>query len=112
MMSGMPGCKRMAVQRRAMYLACEDLDFVWDEDEVLEFDRLWHAGASIYEIARHFRRDPDEVVILAIDRARQGFIGPRSGGVWGERADKPQQRRAPEEGETRCADSPKSNSNV
>lgn len=67
-----------------LYLACEDLNFSWDERNVLEFDRLWSEGKGLFEIAEIFNRDPDEVAILVIDRARQGIIKPRKGGLWGE----------------------------
>ena len=44
---------------------------------------MWSSGVSIYDMARSFNRDPDEVVVLIIDRARQGKIKPRKGGVLG-----------------------------
>lgn len=70
--------------RRKIYLVLEDIDPVWDEKEVVEFDRLWAEGADIEQIAKRFKRDPDEVLILAIDRARQGYITARRGSVWGD----------------------------
>ncbi|MBW7453866.1 hypothetical protein ACFOLF_12355 [Paenibacillus sepulcri] len=66
-----------------MYLACEEMDHTWDESEVLLFDNLWQAGVSVYEIAECFKRDPDEIALLAIDRAKKRFIKRRSGGAWG-----------------------------
>lgn len=66
-----------------MYLACEEMDHTWDESEVLLFDQLWQAGVSVYEIAERFKRDPDEIALLAIDRAKKRFIQRRSGGAWG-----------------------------
>jgi hypothetical protein len=72
-------------QRQNIYLACENLDFVWDERDVVAFDHMWNEGFSIWDIAKAFDRDPDEVVILAIDRVKRGNIQKRKGGVWGRR---------------------------
>ncbi|MGG3846713.1 hypothetical protein [Aeribacillus composti] len=68
--------------RNGIYIACENLNFVWDPKEVQEFDRLWKElkkdGKTSFEIvqelAEHFERDPDEVAILAICRGRRGRI--------------------------------------
>jgi len=81
-------CKRIEMkylkkQRQKVYIACENLDFVWDEREVHEIEHMWSKGLSIHDIARSFGRDPDEVAILIVDRARQGKIKPRKGGVFG-----------------------------
>jgi len=67
---------------QGIYIACENLDFVWDAKDVFEFDRLWRIlkdeGKNSYEIiqelSKHFERDVDEVAILAMDRARRGRI--------------------------------------
>lgn len=75
----------MRKRSQALYMALEDdnLNFYWDEKEVLLFDKLWKRGTNIMDIADTFRRDPDEVMILAIDRARKGFIRKRKGGIVG-----------------------------
>lgn len=69
------------------YIACEDvgINWEWDDRQVALFDRMWQQGMSIWDIAKAFDRDPDEVAILAIDRARQGFIERRPGGAYGRR---------------------------
>jgi len=67
------------------YIALEDLDFIWRTSQVREFDQLWRAGWSLYYISDHFRRDPDEVVLLSMDRIRKNFIHERKGGVFGWR---------------------------
>jgi hypothetical protein len=76
----------MKKKSQSIYMALEeeDLDFFWDEKEVLEFDRLWESRMNILDIAAHFDRDPDEVMLLAIDRARKGFIAKRKGGIVGK----------------------------
>jgi hypothetical protein len=72
---------------RNIYMALDDddLNFYWDEREVMQFDRLWKSEMNILEIAEFFNRDPDEVVVLALDRARKGFIGKRKGGIVGKK---------------------------
>lgn len=75
--------KYMTEKRQKVYIACETLDFIWDEKDVKVIERMWSSGVSIYDISRSFNRDPDEVVILIIDRARRGSIKPRKGGVLG-----------------------------
>lgn len=77
--------KYMTHERRKTYIACEEMDFTWCESEVREFDRMWDGGLGIEDIAKSFGRDTDEVAVLAIDRARQGKIGPRKYGVFGRR---------------------------
>ncbi|MFH5187013.1 helix-turn-helix domain-containing protein [Paenibacillus sp. TAB 01] len=72
-------------QRQKLYVCLEDLDFVWDEKEVKEFDRMWIEGLSIQDISRAFDRDMDEVVLLVMDRKRTGYINDRPGGVYGRR---------------------------
>jgi hypothetical protein len=66
-----------------MALDDEDLNFYWDEAEVELFDKLWKRRTNILDIADTFKRDPDEVMLLAIDRARKGFIKKRKGGIVG-----------------------------
>jgi hypothetical protein len=75
----------MKKRSQALYMALDDddINFFWDEKEVMRFDELWKNGTNILDIAEFFNRDPDEVVVLAIDRARKGFIGKRKGGIVG-----------------------------
>lgn len=73
----------MKKSRTNIYIACEDMDFTWDEKEVLEVDEMWKLGASLWQIAKQVNRDLDEVVILLIDRCKNGQIGPRPEGIWG-----------------------------
>lgn len=75
----------MTKERHTRYIAGEDMDFVWCEREVREFDHMWRGGLSVWDIARAFDRDPDEVLILVIDRVRGGHIEPRKHGVYGRR---------------------------
>lgn len=64
-------------KRQKIYLALEDLNFVWCESEVLQVIDLWEQGLNIWGIAAKVERDPDEVAILIMDLARKERITPR-----------------------------------
>ena len=66
------------------YIACEDLDFIWRDDEVQVFDRMWMLGKTLPDIAARFNRTQEEVLILALDRGLKKMISPRKGGLLGE----------------------------
>ena len=70
---------------RSFHIALEDLNFKWNVRDVQEFRRMWEEGLSIWDIARAFDRDPDEVVLLIMDQSRKGDIKPRKNGIWGRR---------------------------
>lgn len=67
------------------YIACSDLLLDWLPSVVKEIDKLWNMGWDLWDIAKLYNRDPDEVAILIIDRVRKGFIKKRPGGVYGRR---------------------------
>ncbi|GIO63550.1 hypothetical protein [Paenibacillus cineris] len=69
-----PGAKK----RQNIYLACEEMNFIWSEKEVGDFLKLWKEGRGIPQIAAYFDRDPDEVGLLVIDQARKGNIKTRN----------------------------------
>jgi hypothetical protein len=73
-------CKQ---QRQKIYTALEDMDFVWDEKEVRMVEEMWGVGIPVHVMAKSFDRDPDEIVVLVLDRCRKGFLDPRPGGLWG-----------------------------
>lgn len=75
----------MTEKRLNTYIALEDLNFFWDYKEVKEFRHMWERGFAIWDIANVFNRDPDEVMLLAMDQARKGRIQMRPGGLWGNR---------------------------
>lgn len=66
-----------------IYIACEDMDFVWKEYQVALFEEMWVRGMPLTEIAKKLRRSVDEVFVLALDRARAGAIQKRKGGIFG-----------------------------
>jgi hypothetical protein len=73
----------LTTKRSLIYIACEDLDFVWDEHDLIEFVNDWKSGKSIYELSSKFEREQDEVAILIMDLARKGMIHKRAGGIFG-----------------------------
>ncbi|MED0675812.1 helix-turn-helix domain-containing protein [Aneurinibacillus thermoaerophilus] len=75
--------RHLTEQRRNIYIACEDLNFFWDEDQVSEVIAMWNMGIPVEYIASNFGREVDEVAILIFDLCRQGKIEPRPGGVFG-----------------------------
>lgn len=75
-----------------MYLALEGLDFTFDEADLPEIKRMWEEGLSIWDMARAYERDPDEITVLIMSLAREGKIEPRPGGAKGRRRYKPTKR--------------------
>lgn len=69
----------MTKRRRNICIACEDMDFTWDERQVYAVAEMYRKGATVYEIASDpgIDRDPDEVAVLIMDLARKGIIDPR-----------------------------------
>lgn len=64
-------------KRQKIYLALEELNFVWCEAEVSQVIDLWEQGLNIWDISKAMKRDPDEVTILIMDLARKERITPR-----------------------------------
>ncbi|MEW9702852.1 helix-turn-helix domain containing protein [Paenibacillus sp. SI8] len=72
-------------ERLNLYIACEEMNMIWDDPDVLAFESMWKEGLSIDDIAKSFGRDIDEVALLVMDRARKGYIGKRPNGAYGRR---------------------------
>lgn len=66
-----------------LYIACEEMDFIWTETEVSIVERMWREGYDIRVIARDVKRDIDEVALLVMDRARRKRIRLRKTGIFG-----------------------------
>jgi serine/threonine-protein kinase RIO1 len=80
------GAKKEALFRDARMnreCACEDLDFYWDRSEFKTMKKMWNKGVGAAEMAIHFERDPDEVLIALIHLAREEKIGARATGLKG-----------------------------
>lgn len=67
------------------YIALEniEIDFVWDEHDVVDVDKLWETGYAIDFIAAEFERPINDVFALLWDRLEHGFIQERPGGIYG-----------------------------
>lgn len=61
-------------RRRNIVVALEDLDFIWDSDELRDMVELHNEGKDIEYMAWFFNRDPDEVFIALFHLARKGKI--------------------------------------
>lgn len=68
------------------YIALEDLNFAWLEEEILLVMRMWNEGRAIWDIADALKRPQEEVMVLLIDLGMKGGIKERIGGVYGDRA--------------------------
>ncbi|EKS8370735.1 helix-turn-helix domain-containing protein [Bacillus thuringiensis] len=73
--------KYMKKERRNLYIALEEMDMFWDEDEVWRVKEAWNNNESIFAISEKLQRDPDEVTLLIMDLARKGAIGKRTLGL-------------------------------
>lgn len=69
--------------RKQRYIACETLNFVWDQPVIDQVKAMWRDGVSLEDIAAELQRDPDEVAILIIDQRRMNKIRLRTMGLWG-----------------------------
>lgn len=69
--------KYLSHKRHNVYTVLEDeeINWNWDESEVIEFDRMFNEGAYILDIAKRFNRPAIEITLLAIDRDLKGFLG-------------------------------------
>lgn len=56
------------------YIAGEQYEYKWKRRQIPIVINLYKNGASIYEIARAFKRHPSEVVILILDLGDQGLL--------------------------------------
>jgi hypothetical protein len=68
------------------YIALEDLNFAWLEEEIVTVIQMWSEGRPIWDIADALKRPQEEVVVLLIDMSMKGGIRKRTGGVFGDRA--------------------------
>lgn len=73
----------MRHKRRNIYIALEEYDFTWDEDDIQEFIKLWNKGGDIRMIAEYFNRPSIEVGLLILDLGERGKIKPRKRGLFG-----------------------------
>ncbi|WP_433958875.1 hypothetical protein [Cytobacillus horneckiae] len=67
--------------RKNRIVVLEDLNFVWDEPELMELAELWEQEYSVMYISDQLGRDTDEVIIGLIHLAREDLISQRRGGL-------------------------------
>lgn len=76
--------KRKKVQddtSKPVYTMFKGVNMNWVLEDVIRFEEFWRQGMSIPEIARELHREPDLILLLAIDRAEIGKIEARQNGV-------------------------------
>lgn len=78
--------KHIRNYKEPKYIALEDLNFAWLEEEIQLVMRMWNEGRAIWDIADALKRPQEEVLILLIDMSMKGGIRKRTGGVFGNRA--------------------------
>ncbi|MDN4593193.1 hypothetical protein [Polycladomyces subterraneus] len=68
MKHGTTSCRNtIGSQGRNIYIALEDLDVIWDEDDIPGIVRLWNEGFSLMDIANACERESAEVFLLLMD---------------------------------------------
>lgn len=76
-----PKTSNLLKPRKNRIVVLEDLNFVWDEPELMELAELWEQEYSIMYISDQLSRDTDEVIIGLIHLAREDLISQRRGGL-------------------------------
>ncbi|MCQ6530535.1 helix-turn-helix domain-containing protein [Bacillus mycoides] len=73
--------KYMKKSRRNLYVALEELDLVFDEIEVIRFQKMWKEDKSFIEIAVDLGRNQLEIAALVMDQADKNKIKSRPMGL-------------------------------
>ncbi|HFK1514991.1 TPA: hypothetical protein ACGXMA_000791 [Bacillus cereus] len=55
----------------ADYIMLEQFDHGWNNKQVNDFREMWKAGISVENIAKVFKRKPQEVILLVYDQAEK-----------------------------------------
>ncbi|MEX3715406.1 hypothetical protein ABFV99_23830 [Cytobacillus horneckiae] len=76
-----PKISNLLKPRKNRIVVLEDLNFVWDEPELMELAELWGQEYSVMYISDQLGRDTDEVIIGLIHLAREDLISQRCGGL-------------------------------
>ncbi|KHD85693.1 hypothetical protein NG54_07840 [Heyndrickxia ginsengihumi] len=72
----------MKKKRAKIYIALEEIDFIWDTREIREFIQMWRKGFSVKYIADYFERPEIDCVLLVMDLSIKGRIKPRLNGLF------------------------------
>lgn len=68
----------MTENRRSTYTVLEEVNMLWDLQQVFEFDQLWKDGLIIEALAKKFGRHIEDIEILAKDRIKKEKIDYRN----------------------------------
>jgi hypothetical protein len=60
--------------RRNRVIVLEEMNFLWDEDDLIKLAKWDAGGYDLFQIAEFFKRDPDEVWAAWMHLARQGKL--------------------------------------
>ena len=60
-----------------------ELNLLFSERELRDFQELWSAGISMKNIATKLKRRPSEIALLVFDHAERGLINARGTGIYG-----------------------------
>lgn len=51
-----------------LYIALEEANFLWNENDVVRFHEMWEASFNIVEMARKLKRHQIEIAMLVLDQ--------------------------------------------
>lgn len=68
-----------------MTIILEDRKFIWENNEIKEFRKMWKQGDSVNNMARRFNCKNIDIAMLVLDQAERKLIHPRSTGLIGGR---------------------------
>lgn len=69
-------------KRNQIYVALEDVEdveFIWSEKQIANFEILWNMDMPLAEISNQFDCSEMSVFLLSVDRLLKGTIKPRKG---------------------------------
>ncbi|PFR93563.1 hypothetical protein [Priestia megaterium] len=70
------------LRTKKMYIALEDMDFVWEIDDVKIVIEMWDEGSSFAFISAFMDRDPHELLALLFELREKQMIRDRSAGIF------------------------------
>ena len=68
-----------------MTIILEDRKFIWENDEMKEFRKMWKQGDSVDNMARRFHCKNIDIAMLVLDQAEKKLIRSRPAGLIGGR---------------------------
>lgn len=78
--------ERIFMTRRTkerIYIAHEEVNFIWDMSDVREFRFMWRKGKSLEYISEYFERPEIDIFQLMTDQLENGKVKGRKGGIYG-----------------------------